>query len=689
MSKQEVPRTEAVNPLTKGIDSWPAGLIVQAMSAEDHRVAPAVAKESPRIARAAELMAKALASGGRVFYIGSGTSGRIGVLDASEIEPTFGDMGRRFEPLIAGGPVAVFKAVEGAEDSADSGFQEIASSGVGPHDAVVGIASSGRTPYVAGGLRAARVRGAATIAVVGDASGPVSEWADVVIAPDVGPEVVAGSTRLKNGTAQKMVLNMISTTAMILSGRVYSNLMAGTSPRNNKLSGRARRILMEATGRSPEDVESALVACGGNIAVALVSLESGTGRDASERFLNECAGSIPEAVRRAKGQVAALARPVTDPHVAAPLLATGSARDAELNEAQVERAFDVIRNAVGDGEGSIPGAVAAIVRGGVLVGPRAFGWAVRTPERIAATPSTMFDMASLTKVTATTPSVLIACERGLLRFEDPVALFIPEFAAAGKEGVTLRHLLTHSSGLLAHVKFWEKGLKEDEILPFICSLPLEDGARPGAQAVYSDLGFILLGEVLRRATGLRLDEFAAREVFGPLGMSDTRFTPPACLRSRIAATEYRADLGRVMWGEVHDENALALGGVAGHAGLFSTAPDLARYALMWLGKGEFGGQRVLSPATVAASTREQIAATGERRAIGWALKSQKLTICGDLLSPGAFGHTGFTGTSLVCDPANDLAVILLTNRVHAGRETNDVIRLRPLFANAVAASVGR
>lgn len=688
MPKRDVPKTEAVNPLTRGIDAWPAEAIVRAISAEDHRVAPAVARETPRIARAAELVAGALKGGGRVFYVGSGTSGRIGVLDASEIEPTFGEIGRKFEPILAGGPVAVFRAVEGAEDSAESGHEAIATAGAGPQDTVIGIASSGRTPFVAGGLRAARERGAATVAIVGDASGEVAEWADVVIAPDVGPEVIAGSTRLKNGTAQKMVLNMISTAAMVLAGRTYSNLMAGTSPRNVKLSGRARRILLEATGRPDREVESALVACGGDISLALISLESGMGSEGSAKLLAECGASIPEAVRRGKGQaretgdVAGIAAGSAAP----PVLTLGSPGDASLDEAQVERAFGVVGAAVGDGEGEVPGAVAAIIHNGVLVVPRAFGWAVRTPERIAATPSTIFDMASLTKVVATTPSVLIACERGLLRLDDAVARFIPEFRGGGKDDITLRHLLTHSSGLPAHIKFWEKGIGAADIVPFICSLPLPEGAQPGPEVVYSDLGFILLGEVLRRATGKPLDEFASAEVFGPLGMADTRFRPPASLRQRIAATEYRADLGKVMWGEVHDENALALGGVAGHAGLFSTAEDVARYALMWLGQGELGGRRILSPAVVAAATREEIDA-GERRALGWALKSRRFSTGGDLMSGSAFGHTGFTGTSLMCDPLAQLAVILLTNRVHAGREGNAIIRLRPLFANAAAAAV--
>jgi N-acetylmuramic acid 6-phosphate etherase len=689
--RDDLPKTELTNPLTRDMDTWPALRIVQAMSTEDHRVASAVARELPKIAAAADLVAKRLRAGGRVFYLGSGSSGRIGVLDASELEPTFGALGRRFTALIAGGPGAVFRAAEGTEDSADAGRQSVLGAGVTAGDVVVGIASSGRTPFVCGALEAAREAGGSTVAVVGDTAGPVAQAADLVIAPDVGPEVVAGSTRLKNGTAQKLVLNMISTAAMVLAGRTYSNLMAGTSPRNAKLSDRARSILLEATGRQLDEVEAALQRSGGDIPVALVSLMTGISAEEAGRILEENGGAIRQAVQAARGRagsdpaVASGTRGVESRQPQVPPLPSGPAREAGLDEAQIERAFNVVREAVGDGEGEIPGAVAAIVHQGVMVGPRAFGLAVRAPERITAEEATIFDLASLTKVVATTPSALIACERGLFRLDDPVACFIPEFGCGNKEDITLRHLLTHTSGLPAHVKFWEKGLRAEEVPPFIFGMRLAEGAQPGTQVIYSDLGFIVLGEVLRRVTGVRVDEFAAREVFAPLGMADTRFLPPEEERSRIAATEYRADLGRVMWGEVHDENALALGGVAGHAGLFSTAEDIARYALVWLGKGQWQGIRILSKATVAAATSEETD-SGERRGLGWVLKSGKLSSGGDLLSARSYGHTGFTGTSLWCDPETGTAVILLTNRVHAGREGDAIIRLRPRFANAVAAA---
>lgn len=295
MDMPKLPRTESVNPATRRIDTWDALRIVEAISAEDHLVAPAVARESRGIARAAEIVASALRDGKRVFYAGSGTSGRLGALDAAEMVPTYGETGRRFIALMAGGPDAFFRAVEGAEESVLAGREAVMTEKVGPGDVVIGIAASGGTPYVVGALRAAREAGAATIALVGDPSGLVAASADLTIAPDVGPEVIAGSTRMKNGTAQKMALNMISTAAMVLAGRTYSNLMAGMTPGNRKLSGRARRILVDATGRTGPEVEEAFAASGGDVALALVSLKRGVPADAAARLLEEAGGAIRRA----------------------------------------------------------------------------------------------------------------------------------------------------------------------------------------------------------------------------------------------------------------------------------------------------------------------------------------------------------------------------------------------------------
>lgn len=702
MTTPSIPRTERANPLTKDIDTWTAEKIVAAISAEDHRVAPAVAAELPAIARAAEMMAGSILKSGRVFYVGAGTSGRIGVLDASELEPTYGSIGARVTAIMAGGQKAVSMSSESSEDSFEDGRREMAEKDVGPYDLVIGVASSGRTPFVAGALSEARTRGARTIAVVGDNSGSVAQSGDLIISPDVGPEVVTGSTRMKNGTAQKLVLNMISTAAMIIAGRTYSNLMAGTAPRNTKLAGRALRILTEATGKSADDVDRAFNDAGGDIDTALVSLMSGATASEAAAVLSECGGAIRKAIMSAqerfktkpdsdaspKEDISSAPAQIGQDHSrpGVPLLSVGQARDAGLDASQVDRAFQVVAEAVGDGQGRIPCAVASIVSNGVMLEPRAYGWAVRTPERIPATPDTIFDMASITKVTATLPSILRLLEKGLFRLDDPVARFMPEFGSGGKDAVTFRHLLSHTSALPAHIKFYEQGFQDREIIDSICGLQLAEDASPGVQAVYSDLGFIVLAELVKRLSGQEIDRFSRDEVFAPLGMKDTCYLPPPSERRRVAATEFRADLGRVMWGEVHDENAFNMGGIAGHAGLFSTVNDMARYALMWLGKGRFGGVRILSEASAEAAIAEETSA-GDRRGLGWQLKSRRFSSGGDLLSCRSFGHTGFTGTSVWCDPETGTAAILLTNRVHAGREGDDHIRLRARFANAAAAAV--
>lgn len=682
-----LPKTERENPLTRDIDLWPARKIVEVMNSEDHKVADAISREVESIAKAVEAAAKSLSSGGRVFYVGSGTSGRIAVLDASELAPTFGLEPGRVIPIISGGAGAFATAVEAAEDDQDAGEKAMADYSVSDKDTVIGIASSGNTPFAYGALKAARARKAATVAIVGDAQGKVASAADIVIAPDVGPEVITGSTRLKNGTAQKMVLNMISTGMMVLLGRTYSNLMAGTRAANKKLSGRVRRILVGATGKSAEDAEKALEASGGDLPTALVMLATGTTKEEASSALERTGGAIRKAVLLIRGEPWPAATSVCVQRSAeegekeqATELKFASPEEAGFDPVKLERAFDVVKNAVGDGEGPVPGAVALVVRNGMVVGPRAWGLAVRTPERIAVTPNTIFDMASLTKVTATLPSMLILLERGAFRLDDPLSMFIPAFGVKGKESITLRQILTHTAGLPSHLKFWQMGLRGREILDHICNLEL--AYEPGKHVLYSDLGFIMLAELVRILTGKTIDEFAKEEVFEPLGMKDTCYMPDPSLRYRIAATEFRQDMGKLMWGEVHDENAYALGGIAGHAGLFSTALDMARYAMMWLGEGTFAGKKILSRATVRAATAEQVYLE-ERRAIGWMMKARSFSSGGDLVSDRAYGHTGFTGTSIWCDPEHNLAVILLTNRVHAGRESNVPIRLRPIFANAV------
>jgi CubicO group peptidase (beta-lactamase class C family) len=335
---------------------------------------------------------------------------------------------------------------------------------------------------------------------------------------------------------------------------------------------------------------------------------------------------------------------------------------------------------------SLPGAVVAVGIGQEIVYEQALGFAERLHGVIRPmTLDTLFDLASLTKVVATLPSILLLVEQGELRLSDPVTHFIPTFTGAEKEGVTLYHLLTHSSGLPAHREFYRQWSQRDEILAAVIAEPLETS--PGARVVYSDLGFILLGEIVQRVTGQTLDVYARHEVFEPLGMVHTQFCPPGELASRIAATEDVPERG-VKVGVVHDENAEASGGVSGHAGLFAPARDLIRYLQMWLGLSE-SDDSVLSASARHLAVQPHMRATNTARGLGWVLRGDVYDHMGDLWPQSGAGHTGFTGTSLAFDPASGLWTVLLTNCVHYGRENQPMRRLRPLIHNVVAATLLR
>lgn len=321
----------------------------------------------------------------------------------------------------------------------------------------------------------------------------------------------------------------------------------------------------------------------------------------------------------------------------------------------------------------IPGAVWLAARAGRVLAWEAHGHA--DPE--AGRPmvrETVFDLASLTKVTATLPAVLTLLEGGYFRLDDPLSLFVPDFPAPE---VKLWHLLTHCAGFPPGEKLWGRGWDRAEALDHVARLAPTGAV--GERIVYSDISFQLLGLLVERLTGRRLDQVCRDQVFTPLDMMGATFTPGPV----TAPTEYREYLGRRQQGEVHDENATALSGVAGHAGLFGTAADLLKYAAMWMG---WDGPRVLSPATRAAATRAWFECEGERRGLGWMLKPAHFASCGDFMSSDSFGHTGFTGTSIWMDPVRDLAVVLLTNRVYYGRQDH-IIRLRPRFHNALLADL--
>ena len=271
MSNQRLPLTELRNPASAEIDRLSTLDMLQVMNAEDATVPGAVQAELPAIARAVDGITQRLRQGGRLIYVGAGTSGRLGVLDASECPPTYNTPREMVIGLIAGGPDAVTRSIEGAEDRADEGAAAIADLGVEEIDAVVGIAASGRTPYVIGALEEARRRGALTVSIACSDGSPMAAVAEIVIQPLVGPEVVTGSTRMKAGTAQKLVLNMLSTGAMIRLGKTFGNLMVDVQPSNQKLKARARRIVAEATGLDNDAAAAALDAADGEVKTAILA----------------------------------------------------------------------------------------------------------------------------------------------------------------------------------------------------------------------------------------------------------------------------------------------------------------------------------------------------------------------------------------------------------------------------------
>lgn len=293
--------TEARNPRTAAIDTLSAEEIVTLINDEDARVAPAVRQEIPHIARAVEVIVERLRSGGRLFYFGAGTSGRLGVLDASEMPPTYSVPPELVQGLIAGGDVALRRAVEGAEDDVQAGAEAARQAGVGLTDAVVGIAASGTTPWVLGAIAEAQRRGAATVALTCNPDSPLARAAEVTIAPLVGPEVIAGSSRMKAGTAQKMVLNILSTATMVRLGKVYGNLMVDMQPTNAKLRRRAVGILRQAAGADAETARAALEATGYEVKPALVMLLAGVDAVEARRRLASAGGLVRRAVDEEDG----------------------------------------------------------------------------------------------------------------------------------------------------------------------------------------------------------------------------------------------------------------------------------------------------------------------------------------------------------------------------------------------------
>ena len=310
--------------------------------------------------------------------------------------------------------------------------------------------------------------------------------------------------------------------------------------------------------------------------------------------------------------------------------------------------------------GGFPGASVVVGRRGYAVIKRGYGtlsWAGDSPS---VDQHTIYDLASLTKVVATTTAMMVLYDEGKIDLDAPVRAYVPAFSGGGRERVTVRHLLTHRSGLPAGRALWRAASSPIDARRMVLETTIY--CRPGDCFEYSDLGADVLGFVIEAVSGQRLDTFLEQRVFGPLGMTDTYFRPSSELKRRIAPTEVTPPRGYPLRGEVHDENAYALGGIAGHAGLFSTAADLSIFAQMMLNGGQYNGARIVADSTVRAFTRR---AAGTR-ALGWDTCDGNGG-CGQMMGASAYGHTGYTGTSIWIDPERDMFVVLLTNRVHASR----------------------
>jgi CubicO group peptidase (beta-lactamase class C family) len=342
-------------------------------------------------------------------------------------------------------------------------------------------------------------------------------------------------------------------------------------------------------------------------------------------------------------------------------------------------------------KGGCPGAVVLVVQGDEVVFRKAYGNRAVEPEKLPMTADAVFDMASLTKPVATATSIMILVEQGKIRFSDKVSEHWPAFAANGKEAVTVEHLLLHTSGLTADNAVADYADGREKALERVAALKLE--APPGTRFRYSDVGFIVLGHLVEKLGGMPVDQFAREHVFSPLKMTDTGYRPAGELLKRVAPTGKRD--GKIILGEVHDPRAFRVGGVAGHAGLFGTADDLARYCRMLLRGGELDGVRVLKPETVKLFTEPHaVPAAGKdegrtwARSPGWDVDTSFSAPRGERFPRGeGFGHTGFTGTSVWVNPATRTAVIILTNRVHPDDKGN-VTELRRQVATIVADAVG-
>jgi CubicO group peptidase (beta-lactamase class C family) len=338
---------------------------------------------------------------------------------------------------------------------------------------------------------------------------------------------------------------------------------------------------------------------------------------------------------------------------------------------------NVITEAINDS--SFPGAVILISKDGEIQFYKVFGNYTYDEDSREVEKNTIYDLASLTKVIATTTAAMICFDRKLFSLDDKVKNYIPSFASNNKENITIKSLLLHNSGLPSWKKFWELYNNPEDLLNDIYSSELI--YETGTKTVYSDLGIIVLAKIIEKVTGKSLSDFCKEEIFTPLEMKDTYFNPPDSLKNRIAPTEldnyWRK---RLLIGEVHDETSSLLKGVAGHAGLFSTAEDIHKVLITLLNNGSFKGKQIINSSTVELFTKKS---DNSYRALGWDTRSPEGSSSGKFFSEKSFGHTGYTGTSAWVDPLKKIVVVFLTNRVYPTRENIKIIKVRPRLHDAV------
>ena len=347
-----------------------------------------------------------------------------------------------------------------------------------------------------------------------------------------------------------------------------------------------------------------------------------------------------------------------------------------IDEKKLDSAMNLINEAIS--KGYFPGAEVVIGQKDKVLRSKCYGNRCTYKEVLPVLDDTLYDLASLTKVTATNTLFMVFLEKGLISIYDKVADFLECFKGNDKEDITIFNLLTHTAGFVPFTPLYETCTDYEDAIRYICSLELE--YKPGTKVEYSDFSYILLGYILEKIGHARLDVLCEKYVFNPLNMKNTCFNPKG---DNIAATELDKATGKVLVGTVHDENARFLRGISGHAGLFSNKEDMAKFAKMLINKGN----GFISYPAFCAMTRNYTENLNENRGFGWCIKGNKLSSGGDIISSSAFGHTGFTGTSIWIDTENDIYIILLTNRVHPTRENNKMIMFRRRFHNAVLASV--